>query len=977
MATRKRRGDKTRAPVPLAYRLPNPPPVWVGRDRDLEWLAAAIERAPVSLVGGPGGVGKTALVLQTLHTRFPRMLDRTIFLDVPAGEPAAQVRQDIVRALAKASGVEDVDWAELQSDPLAATGAAIELAESGGFFVVLDDVYQGEADETNEMLVQLASYARKSRFVATSRLTPRLPSLAGQVLTLEGMSDAELLELSRAWAPNADAAAVRRALTAASGSPWLLHQCLLAGAGASLEDQGLLGGLAEDAAAFLRALALVEVPLPLPVLSLFAPSPGDGALAALEQRGLVNRAADGYRLHDVARGMLLGPRGEIDDKAASYAAAVLAQHELPEAQLEAARLFVHLGRFDALALLLDDHAETLITEGYAPRLFRFVKDVTDPRVSTWQLRCAAELGNPTALAQVRAPANRDAAETLAWARTLRANGDIEDALAQTHKVLDADPPSSVRSEALLFLATCLRHRGAYAEADAALAQLDEGRLSVPPGAPDADEAKETLALTRDAARALGRVLAGEEARTELLTLKNRAQRRPTASEATRMLADAFCEAAMMTDAAEMAELARPNTARPVLLAQREAILTSARIALVLGKLTEAQSLANEVRAFARGSSVLLPTLHVVDLGRRLAAGELDGLEPLLASCAAEVEGIDARCDLDLATLRVRLATLHATDCFLGETPRGSTSGEQRAAEILALRQARREGRADGALDAFLTRESHHPIAEAHRALVRASLALAEGDAALATTRASDALRIAERHRLVEHEADARLALADALLCADRLSDLAAESARLEALARTMGSARFAWEARLHADAARGRVSPGALERIASLEHVAPVAARRAQAMLGGSPALDHVDLRVLEALALGPGYGTIERIDEPAPAPDERWSPGWGIDDRDCTVWLPDGRSIDLGGRTLAYKILAAIAGHRGAATKEQLILAAWEEREYHPQRHDGRMHVAIRKLRELIEDDVAAPKRLLTTDSGYRLAGPVRRAAS
>jgi hypothetical protein len=38
-------------------------------------------------------------------------------------------------------------------------------------------------------------------------------------------------------------------------------------------------------------------------------------------------------------------------------------------------------------------------------------------------------------------------------------------------------------------------------------------------------------------------------------------------------------------------------------------------------------------------------------------------------------------------------------------------------------------------------------------------------------------------------------------------------------------------------------------------------------------------------------------------------------------------------------------------------------------------LHVAVRKLRELIEEDVAAPKRLLTTDTGYRLAGPVRRA--
>ena len=60
--------------------------------------------------------------------------------------------------------------------------------------------------------------------------------------------------------------------------------------------------------------------------------------------------------------------------------------------------------------------------------------------------------------------------------------------------------------------------------------------------------------------------------------------------------------------------------------------------------------------------------------------------------------------------------------------------------------------------------------------------------------------------------------------------------------------------------------------------------------------------------------------------------------------------------------------------TNKELVRAAWDEDEYHPLRHDGKLHVAVRKLRETIEDDPKKPIRLATTDDGYRLGGPVRR---
>jgi hypothetical protein len=954
VAAKKKRASKKKKAIPLVRRLPNPPAVYVGRESDLAWLAEAIDRAPVTLITGPGGVGKTALVLQALHTRFGRKIDRMIFVDVPPGQPAAQVRQDILRALAEVTG-EEIDWPAIQSDPDAVTAAALDLAEAGPFFVVIDDVFQGESDETVQMLVSLASYARRSRWIATSRSSPHRPELAGQMLALAAMSDDELSELASAWAPGADAVTTRRAIAKASGSPWLLSQLLVTGSSEeSLQEEGLLAGLSGDAAEFLRGLTLVEIALPLEMLTLFAPDPGADVLALLEQRGLVTRGAGGIRLHDVARGLLSsGGRGGRGDQAA-HAAALLAQQESLDARLEAARLFSQLGRSEALSDLLDRDAERFLEGGYAPRLWKILKASADPSVESWKLRCAADLGNPTALAQVHAPARSGPAETLAWARTLRASGDAEDAAAQLDKILASDLDEETRREAMLLRAACAIHLGRYADAEALLAQT-----------PAHDEA---TTLTRDAARALARTLAGGmPPLSELVELRRRALDGPEANAAARDLADAFLALGMIAEADELAERGRPRGARAVLLSNRESILLSARAHLERGDLDGARRLADEMRAFARGSSLLLPALHHLDVSRRLVAGELDGLDPFLEACVREVEDIDARTDIELSTVRLRLELTRAKT--IGGTPIPEALRETRAGVIhecwKGLRATREQGR------------THFtpPPAEGDRRLeiltelLAATHALAAGDTATATHHSVDAVRLGVRYELALLEAHGRALLCDALLCAGRRADLSREAGHLDELARGMGSTRFTLEASLSVEASRSeRLPPALLEHLAASGHVAPTAARRARALLGAEPALDHVDFRVLETLA--GSAGPFELIGEP-PVADE-WVPAWGIDEGARAVWLADGRTLEVAGQSL--RILTVLADRGGHATKEELVRAAWDEEEYHPLRHDGKLHVAVRKLRETIEDDPKKPVRLATTDDGYRLGGPVRR---
>jgi DNA-binding winged helix-turn-helix (wHTH) protein len=73
------------------------------------------------------------------------------------------------------------------------------------------------------------------------------------------------------------------------------------------------------------------------------------------------------------------------------------------------------------------------------------------------------------------------------------------------------------------------------------------------------------------------------------------------------------------------------------------------------------------------------------------------------------------------------------------------------------------------------------------------------------------------------------------------------------------------------------------------------------------------------------------------------------------------------------FRLLAALAERGGSATKEDLVREVWNEREYHPLRHDPKLQTAVRKLRVLVERDAAAPEIVLTWEEGYGLKLPVR----
>ena len=947
--------------VKLRHRLPNAPPLFVGRGPELDWLEAAIRRGPVTVVTGPGGIGKTALALRVLHERFSDVVPKAVYFGIRPGETTDQLRFDLVRVLSQSART-GVDLAAIATDPEALTETAIDLAEAAGFLVVLDDAHHADAEEMTELLTQLVSYARDSRWLVTSLTEVRVPQLAGQWLPLKAMGEAELTELARYLAPTSAEADLHRAVNAASGSPWLLAQYLETGqAGVELTRERLLENLPPQVEPFLFVLSLLRIPVSPVILGGLTTVPDEAVLAQLERRGLVQRFETGLRLHDVVSGHLFPLAAMMDDSGRREAiAAALETVGDPELVVEAARLLSNAGALDALADLLQRRAEELFAHAHAPRLWAVIGGVRDERLLHHQLRCAAEMGNPTALASVREPSDPGPWERLAWAQMTYAQGNVARARAlagELHAIARDSKDEQLAVESALLGARCLLHD---AQPELAIRELDLATTEEP-----------GLAFRRDALRVRCQSVESDPMIDKRIAeLLRRGEAAVDGLDGLHDLALALYDLGRHERADEVLDalVATPRGGRASLLVSRKALLLRARIRLVTGSIPEASDLLESVRPYARTASLLRPFLIELDSTRRLLIGDLEGLETQLQIAQREGEGIDRRLTQRIATLLERLgiargqAPVEALAPALLSAP--TPTLDAHSLVLLRLRRACRHGVDAGLLAPAAASDAS---ARVHALLLRCDEALVRGDVALAVETSQHARAEAARAGNRVLELDALSAVCDALLLAAQAELHSAAARELLDLARALGSAR----GRLEAELNMRHAHPATLERIAACDQVAPTAARRARALLGGEAQLDLVDRRVIEAvLAREPTL----RIVGTRSGPSDGWEPGWGLDERHQLVWLPDGREVDLSSRALLWRILSAVCGLGGAATKEQLLVGVWQERVYHPGRHDPRLHMSARKLREMIEDDPSNPTRLVTTEDGYRLDGVLRR---
>ncbi|MEM6955732.1 MAG: AAA family ATPase [Myxococcota bacterium] len=159
-----------------------------------------------------------------------------------------------------------------------------------------------------------------------------------------------------------------------------------------------------------------------------------------------------------------------------------------------------------------------------------------------------------------------------------------------------------------------------------------------------------------------------------------------------------------------------------------------------------------------------------------------------------------------------------------------------------------------------------------------------------------------------------------------------------------------------------RPLPSLLASLATRFDVAPMLARRARATLGYDAQLDQLDQAVVERLR-----GTLRLRVEPAPG--GPWRSEWGADATRAHLWNASGAVHDLSKKPSMWQLAETLI-RSGSASKETLVTAVWGEPEYHPLRHDARIHTGVRKLRELIERNPSEPEFIVTESDGYTVRG-------
>ena len=347
--------------------LPACPGKFVGRDRELAALDVALDQADsaarmiVSVIDGPGGVGKTWLALRWAHDQLDRFPDGQLYLNLqgfsPTGPPMAT--ETAVHTLLDSLGV---TAAALPASPDAQAGLYRSLLSDRRMLIVLDNA------RDTEQVVPLLPGSPTCGVLVTSRNTlgGLVTAHGARPISLDVLADPEArgvltthLDPARLAA---EPAAVTELLECCAGLPLALSIVStraaispglpLAVLAAELRDaatrlDGLDGGdlatnlravfdasyhsLDAEVATVFRLLGLVPATDagPTMIASLVGRPPARTRtlLRALEHANLVRRTAtDRYRTHDLVR---------------LYAAEVAAQHG-EERDVATVRLLDHL-----------------------------------------------------------------------------------------------------------------------------------------------------------------------------------------------------------------------------------------------------------------------------------------------------------------------------------------------------------------------------------------------------------------------------------------------------------------------------------------------------------------------------------------------------------------------------------------------------------------------------------------------------------
>ncbi|HJZ87004.1 MAG TPA: AAA family ATPase, partial [Polyangia bacterium] len=361
----KRTSPSEVASVSAGARVPVPPAVFVGRERELDRLAAMLERVPVAIIGGVAGIGKSALAY-AMAARWP---SATVHTRVAPEEPLASVLDDLRRRLA-GGAVPEAGSDDERLDDLAAR------LEATGALCLLDDLHHLNADARIALVQGLGQRLRRGRVVATSRerlLVQTLDTDRGE-LELRGLEvgAARMLweELDRLYGHSRGLdSAWQRHL----GNPFLLRRAHAGELGVGDPLANLVRELSGEEREVAALLALAEVPLSVGELT-GAICEHERIVRDLARRLIADVDAAGVRVHDLVREALrVSLSADEQRDIHSRLARLVAGLETLDPVVQGREVSRHLrgaGQFEEAGRYLVEHGAKWIRNGAAGDLLR-------------------------------------------------------------------------------------------------------------------------------------------------------------------------------------------------------------------------------------------------------------------------------------------------------------------------------------------------------------------------------------------------------------------------------------------------------------------------------------------------------------------------------------------------------------------------------------------------------------------------------
>lgn len=616
--------------------------------------------------------------------------------------------------------------------------------------------------------------------------------------------------------------------------------------------------------------------------------------------------------------------------------------ESPSAKLDALRGRLEHREIAQAKLLLQDY-EGWIHDGLGPRLWSLFAAEHDPALAVDKMRIAVDVGSRASLdwlAEQPAPAGRPA--RLDWAEGLLRSGRTRRALG----VLRAEAAEEPSPRARLLLGQALYESGEAQQSVRVLRSIEV--------------ADEELALRRDSklARALYHADQGDEAKQLLRSLEQRS--------------------AGLSNGILKAELSVERSALRLELGLKkdDSSVEAAPSLGSIGRVFQGIRLAASGRF--RHSAEVIAALRSIDLPAsttvlagvvqgllRVTRGRYDGLSQVAREMVHETERLGNASLYHWSFMLERMVNLgsaaeHPELAWAPNIP-APTGIPQRYLQSLRVSHRARLGETISADDLPRAAPDDGPLVMCVCDLTEATVRLLAGDADRAHILAAAVTQRTARLGYFFFEGEALLIQCYAQLGLGRGSGLSSAVESLEKLSVSLRSKRYASIARLLRLSLLDRPDCSVLLALRQASDASPTAARVARTLMGAEPSGDALDALLVDSLR---SYWTHD-ID--AMNGTSAQDAGWSFDPEMKTIALPD-REVPIS--PLALRLLNCLFdASRDGVSLSRMSKVVWGIDEYHQLRDSKRVHVAVRRLRTILEEEPSSPTRLVTVDDGYALS--------